>query len=394
VSLLRIYAPLGEAPLRCEWALIGERQALRGEGALAELPRGAERIQLVIPAAQVLITRANLPSGARRRAGAVLAFAVEEATAAEPEANQVSWLGAAGDADALAVVDKQGLKRWRDALEAVGLRAYEVHAEILLLPQSSGEWSLAWDGGEGFVRTGEFEGAATDSGDQATPPLSLRMLLEQAQARGAPPRAIAIYLAAPSAAPDLAAWQHALGIPLQVVGAWDWRTAPEQAGVSLAHERRRWRMSPVALASLRPAAWIVGAALALHGTALIADWMLLAGQQRAARAQMEARFRSVFPDAVAVVDPALQMRRQLAAARHRAGVPDGGDFAPMIGKVAAGLRGLPAGGLRTVSYESGRMILELAAIEEAALRRIVARLVRAGLIVDVTGPRLITVRAS
>ena len=126
---------------------------MRGEGALAELPRAADRIQLVIPAAQVLITRANLPSGARRRAGAVLAFAVEEATAAEPEANQVSWLGAAGDADALAVVDRQGLQRWRDALEAVGLRAYEVHAEILLLPQSSGEWSLAWDGGEGFVRT-------------------------------------------------------------------------------------------------------------------------------------------------------------------------------------------------------------------------------------------------
>ena len=40
------------------------------------------------------------------------------------------------------------------------------------------------------------------------------------------------------------------------------------------------------------------------------------------------------------------------------------------------------------------MSLEFAAIEETALRRIVARLVRAGLIVDVTGARLITVRAS
>jgi general secretion pathway protein L len=394
MSLLRIYAPLGHAPSRCEWALIGGRQAVRGEGTLAELPRGAHRIQLVIPAAQVLLTRAKLPRGARRRAGPVLAFAVEEASAVEPEANLVSWLGVAGDADALAVVDKQGLKRWRDALEAVGLRAYEVHAEILLLPRSSGEWSLAWDGGEGFVRTGEFEGAATDSGDQATPPLSLRMMLEEAQARGTPPRAIALYLAASAAAPDLAAWQRALGIPLRVVGAWDWRTAPELAGIGLAQESRRWRMSPVALASLRPAAWIAGAALAIHGAALIADWMLLGGEQRALRAGMEARFRSVFPDAVAVVDPALQMRRQLAAARHRAGVADGGDFAPMIEKVAAGLKELPAGGLRTVSYESGRMSLELATIEEAALRRLVARLVRAGLIVEVTGARLITVRAS
>jgi general secretion pathway protein L len=394
MSLLRIYAPLGEAPLRCEWVLIDKRQSVQGEGPPAELPRGADRVQLVIPAAQVLIARANLPQGARRRAGPVLAFAVEEATAAEPDANQVSWLGAAGDADALAVLDKQGLKRWRDALEAVGLRAYEVHAETLLLPRSSGEWSLAWNGGEGFVRTGEFEGAATDGGDRASPPLSLRMLLEEAQLRGAAPHAIAVYVTAPGAAPDLKRWEPALGVPMRLLGPWDWRMAPEQAGIGLAQERRRWRITPGTLASLRPAAWIAGAALAIHGAALIADWMLLGSEQRAVRAQMEARFRRAFPDAVAVADPALQMRRQLAAARHQAGVPDGGDFAPMIEKVATGLRELPAGALRTVSYDSGRMTLELAATEEAALRRVVARLMQTGLIVEVTGTKRITVRAS
>jgi hypothetical protein len=75
-------------------------------------------------------------------------------------------------------------------------------------------------------------------------------------------------------------------------------------------------------------------------------------------------------------------------------LPDDGDFAPMIEQVAAGLRGLPAGGLRTVSYEGGRMTLELAAAEPAALRRVVARLIQAGLIADVTGARQITVRVS
>ena len=396
VRLLRIYAPLGKAPLRCDWVLVDERQSVPGEGTLAELPRGADRVALVIPAAQVLITRASLPQGARRRAGSVLAFAVEEATAAEPEANQVSWLGAVGEkaahADALAVLDKRGLQRWRDALEAVGLRAPEVHSEILLLPRSSGEWSLAWDGREGFVRSGEFEGAATDAGDHASPPLALRMMLEEAQARGAAPDAIAVYPISPAAAPDLAAWQRDLAIPLRAAGAWNWRTAPAHAGIGLAQERARWRITPAALASLRPAAWIAAAALAIHGVALIADWMLLAAEQRAVRARMEARFRSAFPDA-AVADPALQMRRQLAAARHRAGLPDGGDFAPMIEKVAAGLKELPAGGLRTVSYESGRMTLELAPVEQAMLRRTVARLVQAGLMVDVTGTKVITVRS-
>ena len=408
VSLLRIYAPLRETPLRCEWVLIGARESdgthsVQGSGTLAELPRSADRVQLVIPAAQVLITRASLPQGARRRAGSVLAFAVEEASAAEPEANQVSWLGAVSGnkagaigekaADALAVVDKQGLKRWRDALEAVGLSAFEVHSEILLLPLARGAWSLAWNGSEGFLRTGEFEGAATDGGDEASPPLSLRMLLEEAQARGARPDAIALYVTAAGRPPDIKLWESELGLPLRLMGPWDWRTAPEKAGTGLAQERRRWRVAPEVLASLRPAAWIAGAALAIHGAALVADWMLLGAEQRSLRGQMEARFRRAFPEAVAVADPVLQMRRQLAAERHRAGLADGGDFEPMIEKVAAGLKELPAGGLHTVSFESGRMTLELVAIEEPVLRRLVLRLTQAGLIAEATGTKLITVRS-
>lgn len=384
MSLLRILAPLGAAPVRCQWALIGDREPLAGEGPLAGLPRGAERVQLVIPAAQVLLTRAKLPQGARRRPGAVLAFAVEEVTAAEPEANQVSWLGAARESDALAVLDRQGVARWREALEAAGLRAHELHCELLLLPRASGEWSVAWDGAEGFVRTGELEGGATDRGDHSLPPLALRMLLEEAER----PSAIAIY----GVAPDLSAWQRELGIPLRFAGASDWRSAPPQAGVSLAQERRGWRIAPAALASLRPAAWIAGAALAIHGVALVADWMQLGAEQRAVRTQMEARFRRAFPDAVAVADPVLQMRRQLAAARHRAGLADGGDFMPMIERVAAGLKELPAGALRTVSYESGRISLELAATEGPALARLAARLARSGLTVEITG-KLVTVRS-
>jgi general secretion pathway protein L len=395
VSLLRIYAPLGEAPLRCQWVHNG----VRGEGPLAELPRRAERVQVVIPAAQVLITRARLPPAARRRAGSVLAFAVEDATAAEPDANQVSWLGAvAGNkadekpADALAVVEKRGLERWREALEGIGLRAYEVHAETLLLPCAHGEWSLAWDGSEGFVRCGEFQGAATDGGERAAPPLSLRMLLEEARLRDAGPGAIAVYVTAPGAPPDLELWQAALGLPLRLAGAWDWRTAPEQAGVGLAQERRRWRIAPEVFGRLRPAGWIAAAALAVHAVSLVADWSLLRSEQSSLRGQMEARFRSAFPDAVAVADPALQMRRQLALARHRAGVPDAGDFAPMIEKVASALKDLPAGGLRTVSYETGRMTLELA-VDEKALRRVAALLIESGLGVAVTGTKVITVRA-
>ena len=54
----------------------------------------------------------------------------------------------------------------------------------------------------------------------------------------------------------------------------------------------------------------------------------------------------------------------------------------MLEKVAAALKEAPAGALRIASYESGRMTLELAAVEEASVRRIVARLVQEGMRAD------------
>lgn len=395
MSLLRIYASLVGQPQHCQWVLVnGSGEPVAGEGRLADLPQHAERVQLVIPAAQVLITRARVPHGARRSAGSVLAFAVEEKTAGEPDANQVSWLGDVGDEDALAVVDKEGLERWRHALDAAGINIDEVHCETLLLPVRDGEWSLAWNGSEGFVRTGEFEGAATDCGDRESPPLFLRLKLEEAKTCNVGPTSIALYMTIPDAMPDIAAWQRELGIELRIIGTWDWRKALPGAGVNLVQQRQRWRVFSGAATRLRPAGWILGAALSLHAVALITGWTLLAGEQHALRLQMEARFRAAFPGAIAVANPALQMRRKLAEARHAAGLPDSGDFLPLIEQVAAATKEFPPGAMRAVSYDGGRMTLELATNEEAA-RRIVARLIEAGLNVDTpAAPSAAAVRAT
>ena len=83
-----------------------------------------------------------------------------------------------------------------------------------------------------------------------------------------------------------------------------------------------------------------------------------------------------------MADPALQMRRKIAEARHGAGRPDSGDFLPMLAKLTAGIQGMPEGSLRILSYESGRMALELAPTDEAAVNRILARLAQPGMSVE------------
>ena len=391
MSVFRIRCPLPGTSQSWEWAFVEKgAKPSTGEGPLTQLPQAllkrAQLIELVIPASQSLITRAHLPPSAKRRSGSLLAYAVEESTASEPDANQVTWLGSTGGADILAVVDRQQLGSWREALGAAGIHDYAVCCETLMLPLPAGGWSCVWDGREGFVRSGEFEGAATDCGDRQTPPLSLSLMIEGAKARKEPPASIVIHATEPNAAPEVEAWQRILGIKMVSAKRWDWKSAPPDAGISLALEHRRWRVSPGLLARLRPVVWIAGIALAIHSAALMADWARLAREQQTLRAQMETRFRSVFPDAVAVADPGLQMRRKLAEARRAANKADDGDFAVIVGKVAAALREMPVGALRTISYESGRMTLEFAAADEAMVRRITGHLAQAGLIVDPMAP--------
>lgn len=390
MSLLRIRVSLTDTPERCLWVLVSDGQeTLYGEGLLADLPRRVDHVQLVIPASQVLITRLRLPHAVRRQRGSVLAYAVEDQIAGDPDDNQVSWIGAVGEDDVLAVIDKQRLKVWGDALDAVGIHDFEVQCETLLLPIPNGEWSIAWNGCEGFIRCGAFEGSTTDRGDRETPPLALYMMLEAAQAQNVEPTSIGVYATIPDEAPDIDAWTRKLGITVHLAGAWSWRTVLPGAGVSLVRTRQYWRGFSGTAARLRPATWILGAALAIHAVALLMNWTYLANEQRALRQQMESRFRETFPDAVAVADPALQMRRKLAEARHALGQADEGDFLPMIERVAATTKSLPGGTVRTLSYESGRMTIELAAVDQASVQRIVLALRQSGLVVDtssVQGP--------
>lgn len=387
MKLLRIYAECPDATGRCQWALLEDgRDVVGGAGAIADLPPGSDRVQLVLPAARVLLTRVRIPRGSGRRGGSVLAFAVEERTVGEPEASEVICLATSGDEDILAVTDAKALASWHDALAKPGLIIDAVYCETLLLPRIDGEWSLAWNGREGFVRSGDFEGGATDSGDMLMPPLRLRQMVEEARRQGTAVATLALFTTTPKAAPDLEAWQAELGMALRLAGPWQWQTTLANPGAALPRPTRAWSIPATLVRRLRPAGWILAAALCLHALALAFDGSLLGLEQRQLRKGMEAQFRATFPDAVAVSDPALQMRRKLAQARHAAGRVDASDFAPMIALVAAAARELPSGALRTIEYGGDRLTLTLDSGEGGVIRGLEARLIQGGLGVEISPP--------
>jgi len=383
-AVLRIGIALSDPALRCQWALCdGDREALTGSGPPDELPDHDGVIEVILAARDVLITRCQLPAAARRQSGALLAYAVEDATAGAPEENQVTWLGAdAAGINTLAVMDKAALLRWHAALAEAGIRRFTLCCETLLLPWSPGGWSVAWNGADGFVRTAEAEGGASDCGDRNTPPLSIELMLAESRQDNSAPAFITLYTSKAEALPNLEAWSETLGLTVKSGGHWHWSDSAGTAGPALVQQRERFQMLAGLPGKLRPALLLLALALVLHGVALAYDQRRLGSEQRELRAQMEARFRQLFPDAVAVVDPLLQLRRQLATARQLGGIADSSDFLPLLEQLALATRELPAGLVRTVSWEAGRMTVEFTGITDSDVSALLDRLRQAGLRAD------------
>lgn len=132
---------------------------------------------------------------------------------------------------------------------------------------------------------------------------------------------------------------------------------------------RRW------LADIDWREWRVPAALAA-GAAVVAllglnlQWGMLAGERDALRAAIEARYRQAFPEVQVIVDPVLQMERQVADMRARAGQSAPEDFVPLLTRFAQALGSGANDALAGVEYRDGRLRVRFQAgqFEGRALR--------------------------
>ncbi len=190
---LGIYVALDEPLAHWRWVLAeAGRPALEGTGVPdAEVCRAA-RVRVTVAAASVLLVATRLPPGARRQSDEILTYAVEDRLLGDPDAQQASWLGRVAGDDVLAVMDKAALAALTGALARAGIENPVIECETLMLPLATGEWSVCWDGRGGYVRTTTLEGAVLDEGRANCPPLTLRLLVQSALARGIAPATLAL----------------------------------------------------------------------------------------------------------------------------------------------------------------------------------------------------------
>jgi len=88
---------------------------------------------------------------------------------------------------------------------------------------------------------------------------------------------------------------------------------------------------------------------------------------------MREQFKAAFPQAQAIVDPALQMRRNLHAARTVAGMAQESDFLPLLAK-AMRLDAGAIGRVKAIGYDTERLTLDIELSERNLADSVLKRL--------------------
>ncbi len=353
---LRIFLPAHEspgAPLR--WMLLDARGTLvrRDAGALAAMPRSGAA-ELVLPASRVLFARLRLPRVGAATLRELLPFAVEDRLLADPaHIHAVAGRTDARGETAVAVIDREWLRGRVDALVAAGLRPVRAYCESALLP-TGGDWHLVLGSERGMLVDADGVAVAFDRPQGDAPPLALRAALDEAAGRGARPARVCVHPEEGTAQPDLARWSAEAGIAFAPAEPWEERlaAAPAPGAIDLlAGERVGPRRGLLGLRVPRAAVAIAAAIVLVHvGLTAVQTWRL-ARERAAIEARREAIFRAAFPEARAVVDPALQMARNLAALRRARGLASDDAFLAQLTQ-AARASGAP---VRSVEYANGRL---------------------------------------
>ncbi|MHB8428673.1 MAG: type II secretion system protein GspL, partial [Acidiferrobacterales bacterium] len=136
---------------------------------------------------------------------------------------------------------------------------------------------------------------------------------------------------------------------------------------------------PPVVRGLRPAGVILLVWMVLGIGFNLSSWRHLKHVERVQRHDMYELFRHSFPNAHTIVDPALQMARELAALQSGSGQPVPGDLLPLLAQAAPALQSIPAAHLRGFSYSGSSLTLELRVSDYQSMEALRSALAARGL---------------
>ena len=363
------------------WWRAGSGEMRQGEVAdLAELPPGLRGAHAWVwtPAAETMLAQVTLPTSSRARIAQALPYALEDQLLGEPESLHFAYRPQGGGSLAVGVTARTRLQTWIDALKAAGLEPAALCPATLALPWDGQGWSLTPEGGELIVRTGAWSGFTCDLPRGGELPEALAIALREARAGAAAPESLLFYN--PPEAIDLGRWSDTLQLPVHRLEKEFWAQPPGATGFSLL-QREFSHADPMrqVLQALRPAGVILSVWVVLGFGFNLGTWWHLKHVERTQRREMYELFQRSFPNARTIVDPALQMARELGAMQSGSGRPEPGDFLPLLAQAAPAIQSAPAVHLRSLSYSDSSLTFDVRVADYQSMEALRSALAAHGL---------------
>ncbi len=256
----------------------------------------------------------------------------------------------------VAVIDREWLEFAVGAFERRGIRVRSAWPAQLSLSLQPGIWSISCIRRSLALRTDPLNGLGWNAGEdpQRRAEAVTGMLQTALALNDVPTQGMRAWVDDPEWAQPLNEAASQLGWPVEI-RALD---LPESAPIDLLSGREaasRRMLAAFDARAWRAPALLAGACLAAALAGLNLHWAQLLTEKTAIRQSLEATFRSAFPAAQVVVDPVLQMNRQVAALRARSGQSGPEDFAPLLGRLGDALGPTGVDALAAVEYREGRL---------------------------------------
>ncbi|MHB8455422.1 MAG: type II secretion system protein GspL [Acidiferrobacterales bacterium] len=383
---LRLPAGWPECELPVSWWWRGADGTLQhGQvGNLSELAVSARagRIHVWTPAAETMLTQVTLPTRSRAKIAQALPYALEDQLLGEPESLHFAYRPRPDGSLAVGVTGRERLQSWMNALEAANLEPAVLCPATLALPWDGHSWSLVLEGDEAIVRSGPWSGFTCSLPPDRAVPETLVLALREARTTEHAPQSLLIYNPPPGV--DLAQWSAVLGLPVDGREGKFWAQGPGSPIFSLLQSE----FAPLdqlrqVMRVLRPATVMILIWFVIGFAINLGDWWRLTDVEHAQRQEMLALFMRSFPDARTVVDPALQMERNLAALQSGGGQSGPGDLLSLLVLAAPVIQSNPAAHLQSLQYADASVTFDLSVPDYQAIEALHNALAARGLATEV-----------
>jgi general secretion pathway protein L len=382
--------------LPCPFASVSQGDAIEREGIaplseLSGLVAKVQRVILLLAASDVSLLRIKVPPMSAARLKTALPNLVEEQIITDP-ADCVMVAGGASDGlRTVAVMERAWLTTISKAFTGFGARNIVAIPSQLCLPYQAGTASAAINVQESDIdvalRLSEHEGIGLpimpDPGTSAVhevvqslsavvPQGPITLYVPQQDVRDFQDAADSIDASEQRISVFADSWPHwiagAKGVPLNLMSGLGAAAGP---GVNW----RPWR-TPLALAT---------ALLLINVVGLNFDWWRLKSEADGLRTAMTRIYKSAFPKETVIVDPVVQMRQKIAAAKRDSGQAAPDDFTALAAAFGEAWAGATQGrkpgesGIAGLEYRERSLFVKLKPEGEAPTEQVKKLLADRGL---------------